>query len=71
MKTEPHTIVVRGVRWHERNVLRLAIKFAKVFVTSPGYGGPVARAASLLNDGVEQLEAARNRAPKPEGTKQQ
>ena len=59
----------RSVRWHEANVLRLAVKFSDTFVMHAGYGGPVARAACLLNEGVEQLQAARKRPSTSPGAK--
>ncbi len=52
---------VRSVRWHEQNVIARAVKFADVFVTTVGFGAPLARAGGLLNDAVEGLQAARRR----------
>lgn len=58
-------VPAKSVKWHEERVLRLAERFSQVYVTSVGYGRPVARAGGLLNDAVEQLHAARRR-PKPQ-----
>jgi hypothetical protein len=62
---------VRSVRWHEQNVIARAIKFADIYVTTIGFGAPLARAGGLLNDAVEGLQAAR-KAPKtpPSGGEQ-
>jgi len=51
---------VRSLKWHERNVLKLAENFSRVFVTTVGFGAPVARAGMLLNEAVERLQAARS-----------
>jgi hypothetical protein len=48
----------RSVKWHENEVLRLAKKFSDVFVTTAGYGAPIARSGSILNDAVEKWQAA-------------
>lgn len=56
---------VRSVRWHEANVIARAVKFADVFVTSVGFGAPLARAGGLLNDAVEGLQAARKTPKQP------
>jgi hypothetical protein len=50
-----------SVKWHERNVVRRAELFCQVFVTSVGFGTPVARAGKVLNEAVERLHAARSR----------
>ena len=62
----------RSVKWWEDEVLRRAVKFSEVYVTTVGYGAPLARAGGLLNEAVEQLVAARKRpqAP-PSGTDKQ
>lgn len=48
-----------SIHWHERNVVKHAERFARVFVTTVGFGAPVARAGMLLNEAVERLHAAR------------
>lgn len=50
---------VRSVKWHECNVIKHAENFSRVFVTTVGFGVPVARAGNLLNEAVERLHAAR------------
>jgi hypothetical protein len=52
--------VVHSVKWHERNVIKRAENFARVFTNTVGFGAPVARAGMLLNDAVERLRAARS-----------
>lgn len=49
-----------SVKWHERNVVRRAELFCEVFVTTVGFGLPVARAGKILNEAVERLHAARS-----------
>jgi hypothetical protein len=49
---------VRTVEWHKENVIKRARKFAEVYVTTIGFGAPVAQAGWALNDAVERLEAA-------------
>ena len=51
---------VRTVKWHERNVIKHAENFSRVFVTTVGFGVPLARAGNLLNEAVERLHAARS-----------
>lgn len=58
-------VPLHSVEWHEARVLRLAERFSQVYVTSVGYGGPLARAGGLLNEAVEQLVAARRRPKQP------
>lgn len=48
----------RSVEWHEQNVIKQARKFAQVYVTTVGFGRPLARAGAMLNEAVERLEAA-------------
>lgn len=52
---------MRSVAWHEKNVLKKAKQFCRVFVTTHGFGKPVAQAGHWLNEAVEQYEAAKYR----------
>jgi hypothetical protein len=53
---------VRSLKWHERNVIKQAENFSRVFVTTVGFGVPLARAGNLLNEAVERMHAARANA---------
>jgi hypothetical protein len=50
-----------SVKKLEREVVAAARTFSRVWATTVGFGKPVARAAKVLNDRVEQLEAAYER----------
>jgi hypothetical protein len=56
---------MKSEAYHKKRVLRLAERFSQVYVTSVGFGGPVARAGGLLNEAVEQWIAARRRTKQP------
>lgn len=50
---------VRSLKWHERNVIKQAENFSRVFMTTVGFGVPLARAGNLLNEAVERLHSAK------------